>query len=92
MAARGGLRVNGTRSVRATIRCSADTVGAQLIVQVKARAIFPNCPRYIPELALTAASVYAPAAGHTPPEPKWKAFADFADCVPPRRPTATGEG
>jgi len=27
-------------------------VGAQLIVRIKARAIFPNCPRYIPKLAL----------------------------------------
>jgi hypothetical protein len=25
-----------------------ETVGAQLMVRVAARAIFPNCPRYIP--------------------------------------------
>ena len=38
-------------------RCSRDdpllgqTVGAQMIVRVTARAIFPNCPRYIPKHA-----------------------------------------
>ena len=86
------LRVNGTASVSDNDPLLGRTVGAQLIVRVKARAIFPNCPRYIPELTLTAPSDYTPAAGHEPPEPKWKGFADFAGCVPPRRPTWTGEG
>jgi len=86
------LRVNGTASVSDDHPLLNSTVGAQMIVQIKARAIFPNCPRYIPELALTSASVDAPAVGHTPPEPKWKSFTDFADCVPPRRPTSAGEG
>ena len=40
----------------------ADTVGAQLIVRVKARAIFPNCPRYIPKLQLAEPSIYTPQA------------------------------
>ena len=31
------------------------TVGAQMIVRVQARAIFPNCPRYIPQLAVDGA-------------------------------------
>jgi len=86
------LRVNGTASVSDDHPLLKRTVGAQLMVQVKARAIFPNCPRYIPELTLTAPSIYAPAAGCEPPEPKWKGFADFADCVPPRRPPSAGEG
>jgi len=84
------LRVNGTATVRNDDPLLGRTVGAQLIVRVKARAIFPNCPRYIPELTLTAPSAYTPVAGVEPPEPKWKSFADFADCVPPRRPTWSG--
>jgi len=86
------LRVNGTASVSDDDPLLNQTVGAQLIVRVRARAIFPNCPRYIPELALTAPSVYAPAAGHEPPEPKWKSFDIFSGTVPPRRPTWSGEG
>ena len=42
------LRVNGTVSFSRNDPLLARTVGAQLIVRVTARAIFPNCPRYIP--------------------------------------------
>jgi predicted pyridoxine 5'-phosphate oxidase superfamily flavin-nucleotide-binding protein len=82
------LRVNGEATVSDDHPLLKTTPGAQLIVTVKARAIFPNCPRYIPELTYAAPSVYAPAPGHTPPEPAWKGFELFADVVPPRRPTA----
>jgi hypothetical protein len=44
----GRLRVNGTATVSRQDPLLARTVGAQLIVLVTARAIFPNCPRYIP--------------------------------------------
>jgi predicted pyridoxine 5'-phosphate oxidase superfamily flavin-nucleotide-binding protein len=84
------LRVNGSATMRDDDPLLGETVGAQLIVRVAARAIFPNCPRYIPSLQLTAPSVYAPRAGHEPPEPGWKSFADFADCVHPRQPTFKG--
>src|SRR5262245_62073638 len=46
------LRVNGTASVSREDPMLAKTVGAQMIVRVQARAIFPNCPRYIPKLHL----------------------------------------
>jgi uncharacterized protein len=41
------LRVNGSARVSDTDPLLGETVGAQLIVRVEARAIFPNCPRYI---------------------------------------------
>ena len=47
--------------------------------------IFPNCPRYVPNLELKSASPYAPEAAVAPLEPKWKSFKIFADVVPPRR-------
>jgi len=84
------LRVNGTASVNREDPLLARTVGAQMIVRVHARAIFPNCPRYIPHLQLVEPSVYVPRPGGAPPEPKWKSFADFKDFVHPRQPTATG--
>ena len=61
------------------------TVGAQLIVRVTARAIFPNCPRYIPTMQLGEPSVYAPRAASEAPEPAWKGFKDFKDYVHPRQ-------
>ncbi len=82
------LRVNGTASLTREDPLLAQTTGAQLMVRVKARAIFPNCPRYIPEMTLTAPSAYTPQPGIDPPEPAWKSFDDFKDCVHPRQPTA----
>ena len=84
------LRINGTATVSRDDPLLAHTVGAQLIVRVTARAIFPNCPRYIPAMQLTEPSVYAPRPGSDPPEPGWKSFADFKDHVHPRHPTFRG--
>jgi predicted pyridoxine 5'-phosphate oxidase superfamily flavin-nucleotide-binding protein len=84
------LRVNGTATVSREDPLLQRTVGAQLVVRVAARAIFPNCPRYIPTMQLTEDSIYAPRAGCDPPEPAWKDFDSFKDCVPPRQPTFKG--
>jgi predicted pyridoxine 5'-phosphate oxidase superfamily flavin-nucleotide-binding protein len=84
------LRVNGTAAVNRDDPLLAHTVGAQLIVRVTARAIFPNCPRYIPAMQLTEPSVYAPRPGSEPPEPAWKGFDAFKDCIHPRQPTFRG--
>ena len=84
------LRINGTASVRDDDPLLASTVGAQLIVRVTARVIFPNCPRYIPAMQLTEPSVYAPRAGTDAPEPGWKSFPDFKDHMHPRQPTFKG--
>jgi hypothetical protein len=84
------LRINGEATVNRDDPLLAGTVGAQLIVRVHARAIFPNCPRYIPTMELVEPSIYTPQPGREPPEPEWKSFADFRDCVPPRRPTFKG--
>jgi predicted pyridoxine 5'-phosphate oxidase superfamily flavin-nucleotide-binding protein len=84
------LRVNGTARVGRDDPLLAHTVGAQLIVRVTARAIFPNCPRYVPLMQLTEPSVYAPRPGSDPPEPAWKSFPDFKDHVHPRQPTCRG--
>ncbi|MDP2621849.1 MAG: pyridoxamine 5'-phosphate oxidase family protein [Hyphomicrobiales bacterium] len=84
------LRVNGKATLSPDDPLVAGTVGAQLIVRVAARAIFPNCPRYIPTMQLTEPSIYTPRPGREPTEPAWKGFADFKDCVHPRRPTFKG--
>jgi len=81
------LRVNGTATVSRDDPLLAETVGAQLIVRVQARAIFPNCPRYIPKLQLAEPSVYVPQPGCDPVEPAWKGFDLFKGYVHPRQPT-----
>ena len=84
------LRVNGSAKVSDNDRLLAETVGAQLIIRVTARAIFPNCPRYIPTMGAIEPSIYAPVAGQDAPEPGWKRFPDFKDCIHPRHPTFKG--
>jgi predicted pyridoxine 5'-phosphate oxidase superfamily flavin-nucleotide-binding protein len=85
------LRVNGEATVSRDDPLLAHTVGAQLIVRVKARAIFPNCPRYIPKMQLVEPSTYAPRANVPFPEPAWKSFPDFAPVMHPRQSTFTGD-
>ena len=78
------LRVNGTATIdfEDPLRDSFD--GAQLVVRVKARHIFPNCPRYVHRLALAAISEYAPAPDVVPPVPAWKQMDAFRDYLPRR--------
>src|SRR5258708_31069522 len=71
------LRVDGEASVSSDDPLIGRTVGAQLIVRVKARAIYPNCPRYIPKMQLIEPSIYAPRAGVDPPEPALNGFPEF---------------
>jgi len=85
------LRVNGTASVSRDDPLMQRFAGAQMLVRVTARAIFPNCPRYIVTPGSDRPSDYAPRPGHVPPEPAWKGFDDFRDHVHPRQATPTGE-
>ena len=85
------LRVNGQASVHEDDPLLSDFVGAQVIVRVRAEAIFPNCPRYIHKMQIVEQSVYAPCEGHTPPVPKWKQFPEFRDVLPPGDPATTSK-
>lgn len=76
------FRVNGTAVVSRSDPDIAGFAGAQLLIRVTARTIFPNCPRYIP--GRDAASPYIPREGVLPLEPAWKTFEVFRDAVPPR--------
>jgi uncharacterized protein len=81
------LRVNGQASVSRDDPLMQRFAGAQLLVRVTARAIFPNCPRYIVTPGTADPSKYAPRPDYQPPEPAWKGFDDFKDYVHPRRKT-----
>ena len=83
------LRVNGVATFLRDDPLMSSTVGAQLIVRVKARAIFPNCPRNVHNMQLIKLSKYVPHAGHEPLEPKW--MDQFKDVRHPRQPTYKGD-
>jgi predicted pyridoxine 5'-phosphate oxidase superfamily flavin-nucleotide-binding protein len=79
------LRVNGHAVIVEHDLLMAEFPGSQLLIRMTPTDIFPNCPRYIPNLPGGAPSPYIPCAGAPPQEPAWKAFNDFKDVVPPRR-------
>jgi len=79
------LRVNGRASVHVDDPLVSQISGAQVVVRVVPEHIFPNCPRYIPNLQAGEASPYIPCEGVEPREPAWKGFDAFKDVVPPRR-------
>jgi predicted pyridoxine 5'-phosphate oxidase superfamily flavin-nucleotide-binding protein len=76
------MRVNGVASLHDDAASLAAFEGANLVVQVRAERIFPNCPRYIHRMALTELSVFAPKPGHVPPVPDWKKMDVFRDYLP----------
>jgi uncharacterized protein len=78
------LRVNGQATVDANDPLLDTFPGAQLIVRVKAEAVFPNCSRYLPRMAEVEPSKYIPCEGYEPPEPKWKQMPEFQDVLPPK--------
>jgi hypothetical protein len=79
------LRVNGRAQVMADDPRMASIPGAQLLVKVTPIDIFPNCPRYVPNMQMLAPSIYAPDPVEAPVEPAWKSFDLFKGVVPPRR-------
>lgn len=80
------LRVHGSASVGDDDALLASWEGAQAVVRVTVVRAFPNCPRYIHRMVLEELSVFAPAPGHQPPEPGWKAMEAFRDYLPATRP------
>ena len=66
------LRLNGVASVEQRDPLLAEYPGALLVVRVRARQIFSNCPRYIHRYQLVERSTYVPREGSTPPAPEWK--------------------
>lgn len=76
------LRVNGVVSISAEDVLRATWKGAQLVVRLAVRQVFPNCPRYIPRMHTFEVSPYAPGLDHEPPRPGWKDDPRFRDALP----------
>jgi hypothetical protein len=76
------LRVLGQAHIDPDDPLRSTFPGAQLVVRVQAKLIFPNCPRYIHRMQCVEPSPYVPHEGVTPPIPRWKCFDDFRDVLP----------
>jgi predicted pyridoxine 5'-phosphate oxidase superfamily flavin-nucleotide-binding protein len=66
------VRVNGEAVVHDDHELLADYPGAHRIVSVRVKHVYPNCPRYVPQMKLVQASRHLPKEGEEQPVPEWK--------------------
>ena len=76
------LRVNGV----CRLLDGPTAKGYKMTIQVNADEIFPNCPRYIPDLTTTAASPFVPDGNGTSAKPDWKNADDLREALPENDP------
>lgn len=76
------MRLDGTASVDFDDPLLAEDPEAQFVVRVRARAVYPNCPRYIHRYTLDEHSAFVPEAGCPTPVPEWKTMDWSAEVLP----------
>jgi len=76
------LRVDGTAQIVDDPELLARYEGAQFVVVVTAKRVYPNCPRYIHRYELSSRSEYVPRPSGPPPVPAWKRSEWAADVLP----------
>ena len=76
------IRVQGTARVDPADPLLASYPGSQMVVRVRIRDAFPNCPRYIHAMESGEISPHVPKAGYSPPVPDWKRSDWARDVLP----------
>lgn len=76
------LRLNGDASIDLDDPLVPTFPGAQLVVRVRARAVFPNCRRYVHTQDDAERSVFVPDGETPPPVPDWKRHPWFEGTLP----------
>ena len=76
------VRVNGKASITLDDPLLSHWPEAKLVVRVKVRETFPNCPRYIHKMDLSEESGFVPKANCETPAPAWKKLEIVADVLP----------
>jgi predicted pyridoxine 5'-phosphate oxidase superfamily flavin-nucleotide-binding protein len=77
------IRIDGTASIDPDDPLLREVPGAQFIVRVTPRRVYPNCPRYIHRMEVVERSRYVPRPdGPEPPIPDWKRRPHFREVLP----------
>ena len=76
------LRFNGVATQMEDDPLLGEYPGAQFIWRVRAREVFPNCPRYIHQYKLVERSHFVPREKQKPPVPSWKTREWSRDVLP----------
>lgn len=85
------LRLGGSATIDGNDPLLDDYKEAQFVVRVRAREVFPNCPRYIHRYKLVERSRFVPRATSSPPVPDWKRTDWATDALPRNDPARDGE-
>jgi uncharacterized protein len=84
------LRLNGVASVDEHDELMESYPEAQFVVRVRAREVFPNCPRYIHRYSLVERSRFVPKTSCPTPVPDWKRSEWAKDVLPTNDPARSG--
>jgi predicted pyridoxine 5'-phosphate oxidase superfamily flavin-nucleotide-binding protein len=80
------IRINGRASILTDKEDLARHLGAKAVVRILCE-VYPNCPRYVPDLATNEASPHIPReAMGVPPAPEWKHRDYIRDILPANDP------
>jgi hypothetical protein len=80
------MRLNGEATIDRHDPLMAEYPEAQFIVRVRAREVFPNCPRYIHKMKLVERSRFVPKDACETPVPAWKKGDWVSDTLPQKDP------
>lgn len=80
------MRLEGTASIDLADRLRDQHPEAQFVVRVRARAVYPNCPRYIHRYELVRRSRFVPRDDCLTPVPEWKRSDWAVDALPANDP------
>jgi uncharacterized protein len=85
------LRLNGEASIDPDDPLMSSFVGALFVVRIRARAVFPNCRRYVHTHGEDRRSVFVPRGDEPPPVPDWKREPWFEGTLPADDPAHDSE-
>lgn len=80
------MRLEGTATIDLDDPLRSSYPEAQFVVRVRARAVYPNCPRYIHQYQLVRRSRFVPRDDCATPVPEWKRSEWAADALPANDP------
>jgi hypothetical protein len=84
------LRVGGEARIEPADSVDPPYAGAQFVVKVAVREVFPNCPRYVHSKGSLERSEFVPRAGVEAPVPAWKRAGWACDVLPEGDPARKG--
>lgn len=75
------VRINGEAVVHDEHPALSDYPGARRLVEVRVNHVYPNCPRYVPEMETVNPSRHIPEEGKDQPTPAWKEIPPIAELL-----------